>query len=309
MSLNEYLQANLRQLVLDHLPYDRNDAVVVRELNAMTPSELLIRWLNWTRRMVPSRPRDVLLSTEFRANPVFELKKADITAFINDIESGADLRKYLSRRIDHGYVNANGKRPRQRSDLDLMLSAWGIHHLHFSQIMDEDGFVNRNERPEPIIFAVFRRDQAFLIDIMTHHDWAREHVIRVIVRNWPEAELVHEMKGVTGLSRTIDDDGRKTLRNALVNTMLEIDGKVYHPASGMMTSGVSIDVVMQADRMMEDFENFASRYETAPQSIISMATSSGADWPDEPEFVVEFRPDGYGVMEIKSAIFFRLGPD
>lgn len=64
MTLNDNLQASLRQLVLDHLPYDRQDAEVVRELNAMTPSQLLIRWLNWTRRMVPPRPRQVFQSTE-----------------------------------------------------------------------------------------------------------------------------------------------------------------------------------------------------------------------------------------------------
>lgn len=211
----------------------------------------------------------------------------------------------MSRRVVHGYVNANGKKPHQRADLDLMLSAWGIHHLHFSQVVEPDGFVKRDG---PIIFAVFRPDDAFLIDIMTHKDWAREHVIEVIVRNWPNAGLVHEMKDVVGLTRTIDDDDRKTLRNAQVNTPLEIDGKVYMPDGGMTTSGVGVDTVRQADMMMDQFEAFASLYEDNPQSIISQVTANGAGWPNEPEFVVEFRPDGYGVTEMKTAVFLRLGP-
>jgi hypothetical protein len=306
MSLQAHLMASLRQLVLDHLPYDRQDAAAVRDLHQMTPSQLLIRWLNWTRRMVPPQPRQVLLSREFLDNPILAQRKADIQAFISDIESGADLTKYLSRRVAHGYLNLNRKKTHQRADLDLMLSAWGIHHLHFSQIVDADGFVKRDG---PIIFAVFRLDRAYLIDIMTHKDWTRTHVIRVLVNNWPNAGLVHEMKGTLALDRTISDDKRQQLRNAQVNSpIVEIDGKVYMPAAGMTMSGVAINNVRQADQILDALNNFSLMYERNPQEIISEVTHAGITWPDEPDFVVEFRPDGYGVTEMNSGTFLKLGP-
>ena len=188
--------------------------------------------------MLPAVPRQVLQSREFLANPILKQRDADIQALIADIQKGADLTKYLSRAVQHGYVNPAGLKLHRRQNLDLLLSAWGIHHLHFSQDVESDGFVKRDG---PIIFAVFRPDKAFLIDIMTHKDWAREHVIRVIVSNWPDAGLVHQVQGVQGLSRQIGDDERQKLRNAQVNTMLEIDGKVYLPAGGMTTSGVGVD--------------------------------------------------------------------
>jgi hypothetical protein len=256
--LNDLLMASLRQLILGHLPYDRQDADVVRGLEAMTTSDLLIRWLNWTRRMLPSVSRQVLQSREFLANPVQKQRNDDVRALIEDIQQGADLTKYLSRSVQHGYINPANLETHRRKDLDLMLSAWGIHHLHFSQVVEPDGFVKRGG---PIIFAMFRSDKAFLIDIMTHNDWARKHVIRVIVDNWPNEGLVYEVKGIQGLSAAIDDDERLKLRKVQGNTMLEIDGKVYWPAGGMTDSGVGVDTVRQADEVINCLQNFASQYE------------------------------------------------
>lgn len=304
-SLQDLLMRSVRQLVLDHLPYDRHDDDVARELSAMTPSELLIRWLNWTRRMLPQAPRQVLQSNEFAANPVAQTRRADIQAFVADIQSGADLTKYLSRRVKHGYVNTSGIKPHRRKDLDLMLSAWGVHHLHFSQDVESDGFVNQKR---PIIFAVFRRDRAFLIDVMNHGDWSRDHVVRVMVNNWPDEGLFYELRGIHGLSRSVTDEERKNIRNSFVNAAIEIGDKVYMPGRGLYSSGIGIDVVLQVDRAMFDLEAFALRYEQNPEEIIGQVTNSGISWPDEPEFTVAFEADAYGVIEIKSGTFLRLGP-
>ncbi len=186
-----------------------------------------------------------------------------------------------------------------------MLSAWGIHHLHFSQDIESDGFVKRGGS---IIFAVFRPDRAFLIDVMTHQDWAREHVIRVIVDNWPNEGLVHEMRGVRGLSRPISDHERQKFRNAQINTPLEINGKVYMPAGGTTCSGVGIDAVRQADEVMIDIEAFAQRYEQSPEEIVTQVTNGEISWPEEPDFAVAFQPDAYGIVERKTNTFLRLGP-
>lgn len=303
--LNDQLMASVRQLVLDNLPYDRRDRNIVQTLSAMTPSDLLILWLNWTRRMLPATPRHVLQSKEFAANPIVQQHRPDIDALIEDIQSGADLTKYLSRAVKHGYTHTDQIKPHRRQHLDLMLSAWGVHHLHFSQDVEPDNFVKRSGA---IIFAVFRPDQAFLIDVMSHQDWAREHVIRVMVDNWPHEDLAFEIKSVEGLSRSVDDQERQKLRNGLVNTPLEINNKVYMPTVGMTTSGVSVDTVRQADRIMERIEAFARLYETDPDQIIAQARSQHTPWPEEPAFVVEFRPEAYGITEMGTQTFLKLGP-
>jgi hypothetical protein len=302
--LIDHLHQSIRQLVLDHLPYDRSDAALVAALHGMSADDLLIRWFNWVQRMVPPVPRQVLQSVEFGANPLVQQRQSDLQALIADIAAGADLTKYLSRGVEHGFVDPSGVKMHRRQDLDLMLSAWGIHHLHISQKVEPDGYV---ERDGPIIFAVFRRDRAYLIDLMTHKDWAREHVIRVIVNNWPNDGLVHEMKGVASLARTIDDEERLKLRKAQINTFIEIDGKVYGHTTGMTTAGSSIQAVRQADRVMIALKSFADAYERDPAAVIAQV-SPGIAWPADPEFAVEFRPDAFGVSELKTNTFIRLGP-
>ena len=302
--LFDHLQRSVQQLVLDHLPYDRTDTAVVAALQSMSPNDLLIRWFNWVRRLVPQAPRQVLQSREFRANPLVGERQSDIQALIADIEAGADLTKYLSRGIEHGFVDPSNVKMHLRRDLDLMLSAWGIHHLHISQKVDPDGFV---ERDGPIVFAVFRRDKTYLIDLMTHKDWAREHVIRVIVNNWPNDGLVHEFARVSGGGRKIGDEERLLLRKKQINAPIEIDGKVYAPPTFMSESGVSSQAIQQADQVMDALERFAEAYESDP-AIVTAQIGPDAAWPTDPDFAVTIHPDGFGVFEAKTNTFIRLGP-
>lgn len=304
-SLNDRLVASLRQLVLENLAYDRDDPDVVRALSVMTPSELLIRYLNWARRFIRPTPREVLRSNEFLANPIRQQRNADIDALNNDIRKGNDLTKYLSRRVRHGYVNSSHVEPHRRQDLDLMLNAWGIHHLHFSQELESDGFVKRGGS---IIFAVFKPEKAYLIDIMNHGDWAREHVIRIIVTNWPNDGLVHLLKDILGSPRRIDDDERLELHNAQVNAPIEIDGKLYIPSIGMTLFGNSTITTWQASKILKAIKNFATLYEQSPECVRAQFTAAGISWPDEPDFAVELQPEKYGVVERKSGRFLRLGP-
>ena len=85
MPLFETLDASARQLVLDHLPHDRSDAVVTAGLAAMSTSDLLIRWFNWNQRLIPAVPRRALRSHEFLANPVVQQRLPEIAALMTDV--------------------------------------------------------------------------------------------------------------------------------------------------------------------------------------------------------------------------------
>jgi hypothetical protein len=58
---------------------------------------------------------------------------------------------------------------------------------------------------------------------------------------------------------------------------------------------------------MDVLERFAEIYESDPQFILDQVAPSGV-WPAEPEFVVEFREEDFGVFEVKTGTFLRLGP-
>ena len=75
---------------------------------------------------------------------------------------------------------------RREADRDKMLAAWGIHHLHLSSAPGEGGFTARG--PD-LLYAMFQPDDAYLLGIYTHNDWARKELVEVIVNNWPDAGL------------------------------------------------------------------------------------------------------------------------
>lgn len=304
MALMETLDASARQLVLTHLPHDRSDAAVTSALHGMSTSDLLIKWFNWNSRLIPANPRKVHQSKEFQANKVVTARKPEIDALISEIEAGTDLTKYLSRGVKHGYIDPTGIKSHLRQDMDLMLSAWGIHHLHTSQVVESDGFV---ERDGYIVFAVFKHDAAYLIDLMTHKDWVNEHVLQVLVDNWPDTGLIHEVKGVVGLSRTLNDSQRLTLRKKHANTAAEINGNVYMPAAGMVASGASLHSVRQADRVCDALERFAKYYENSRGEFLKSIPPPTV-WPNKPNFAVEFQPRSMGVSELTTGIYFQLLP-
>jgi len=256
--------------VLDHLPYDRADPKLVALLRAKSGPELLIIYLNWQNRLVAPTPRKVLRSAAFDANPIKRQHAAAIATIVGDIEQGNLLTKYLSRSVGVGFAlppNPKKKQLGRRRDLDLLLNDWGIHHMHTSTAVEADGFVKRGD---PVIFAIFKPERAYLIDIMGHGDWAREHVIRVIVNTWPNDGLVHELKGVRGTSRSYTDEERAQVRGAGMSTFIELDGHVYLAGLGISTAGTSTATTMHAMRILRALKHFEEQTTTNPTGIIDL---------------------------------------
>ena len=118
-----------------NLPHDRSDPQVVAALAAKEPSELLVWYLNWRRRLPQDVPRRVFKSPDFERSAAATQLQAELAQIVDDIEQGRPLRKYLSERVDVGF--ALPKKPAKKKlsglrHLDLLLNAWGIHHLHIS---------------------------------------------------------------------------------------------------------------------------------------------------------------------------------
>ncbi|MGE0716709.1 MAG: hypothetical protein AB7P02_14815, partial [Alphaproteobacteria bacterium] len=182
------LKAAISKWAIDTLPYDQNDADVVAEINRKDARELLITYHNWMSRHVFATPRKVHPSAAYKGNPVTTQRKADLDALIAKIEKGEELKPHLSKRVET-VLESSSKKLTRRRDLDLMLIEWDVHHLHISQQLQADGFV---ERDDPLLFAVFHKGEAYLLDVMTHKDFNRDHILAIMAREFPGAGLIHE---------------------------------------------------------------------------------------------------------------------
>ncbi|WP_141659651.1 MULTISPECIES: hypothetical protein [Chelatococcus] len=303
-NLLDQITESARAFLLHALPYDRADNSIVCYLHGLDATELLIRWFNWSWRTISARPRDVYLSGEFIGNSLRERYKQPLEYLLSAIKSGADLRKYQSRRIDQAVVVPGSVPLKRRQDIDLMLNFFGIYHLHMSDQVEDDGFVVRSD---DVLFVLFKRDHAFVIDIMPHRgSWASAHSIKVIVNNWPMANLVYKVEGAVGLSRTLNDSDRLRLLQMGANFMVELDGSCYFPGPGISASGVSIDAVRSADHVMMELERFALAAQSDSNFVSSIFVDNNIPIPINLTFKFYIDASGFGLIEPNSQTFFRL---
>lgn len=242
MDLND-LYEDIHRHILTTLPYRPEDRA---ELEAMHVSDLLILYFNWRSRRVPPRPRTVHISRALPANPLASdpIYKPGIDQIIAMIQAGDDLTPHLSRGIQYGY---QGSGPPRETHLDPMLNDWGIHHLHLSIEMEPDGFVKRDG---PVLFAAFRPNDAYLIDIMHHGDWVRERVMHLIIEEWPEVGLVTQLPGMS-LSALPTEDERKKMRKVGVAAGFDIGTGIFFPDSLLTTAGTSMKQTEAADNLLK----------------------------------------------------------
>lgn len=290
---------------LDGLPYDRSDQVLCAELAAMDARELLIVYHNWIARHVRPTQRQVFCSKAYDANPIVQTRKADLDALISKIERGEDVKPHLSTRTDIVW-ETKGKKIARRRDLDLMLLEWHVHHLHISQKMEPNGFV---ERDGPLLFVVFLPDVAYILDLMTHADFNRDHILKILADEWPGAGLIYELEAgpgqrIVGLSLRYTEEERNQLRKVAVNTLVEIDGRVFKPAGGLTTAGTSIDASRAADAVMVRVREWEKALNTDRPYFDRFAAQYSLAWPNEPDFEFGFVDDHeLGFVELKT----RLG--
>lgn len=277
-------------------------------LSALSVNEQLIVYWNWCARGIPPRSYRVHKSRDLIANPLASdpAYKAALDRIEQLLSSGGDLTPYLSRRIMHGFEVPAGPSSNlaSRRDLDLLINDWGIHHLHLSNEVQGDGFVKRTG---PLLFAAFVGQDAYLIEILQHGGWTDVKLIEVCVREWPQANLALEMKGVLGLAREVRPDERKALRNGAVNTPIEVAGKYYMGRMGMSTAGTSIQAARAADRLLSEIRQFATLAQSNPSEVETMIRAAGGNPPSNPNWEFTFLDGGFGVVDRQSGTALQLG--
>jgi len=191
--------------------------------------ELLHIYGNWRGRHPFARPRTVHRSTEMLASAEAQTFSAEIAELVRKIEAGEDLTPHLSRRVATAFLSVQERsalpQHEREKDLDRMLADWGIHHLHLSNNLEADGFVTGGN---DLLFAVFGRDDAYLVGIYTHAHWSRDELAPIIIRNWPGVGPFYKLNYAQGTTHVPTEDERKRYRKLGVSSgFVEADGDWY----------------------------------------------------------------------------------
>lgn len=231
--LVDRVETVIRQHVLASVP-DTSGKLASMDLHG-----LLSEYGTWRSRLVSTAPRRCHSSAELLADPKAAQRRDDLDALIATIEAGEDLGPHLSRRVWTGH-DPNAPSLAAREDRDLLLADWGVHHLHLTPTHGDD-----------LLFAVFRPNNAYLIGLYSHRDWARRSTLETMIRNWPDAGIVIKLQGVIGLTNDWGDRDRKQLREAgIAGSMIEYDGAVWAAASlGQTLDGTPMLVAQAVMRL------------------------------------------------------------
>jgi hypothetical protein len=136
-----------------------------------------IRYFNAKRRIVSNKPRALHESKELCVPSKHFGAYSDLKRLIS---LGGDIRPYLSRKT------------KDANDNDLLLNAWGIHHLHFL-----------SKRTEDVLFVRFTDTDAFIVQVLPHGHghadvWVNTLLIEILHKNWPEIIAGHKVAGISG---------------------------------------------------------------------------------------------------------------
>ena len=237
------LERQIRDHVLRVMPPDPSG-----ELAAAPLHSLLLTYGNWRSRFVHPHPRTAYLASNLQASSKFTEHKTAVEAIIAAIEAGDDLTPHLSRGIKTAYVPQaqRDERLHRRSDLDLLISDWGLHHLHLTTEMESDGFVKRTG---DLLFAAFTHGDAYLIGIYTHGSWALRELVEILVREWPDNSAVNASLSGGKLVRSVSEEEHMRLRKGGVATLVEVDDKVVMPGLGMTTAGTPLRVTLRVNKI------------------------------------------------------------
>lgn len=242
LTIVDRLERVVRRHVQGSIPPDPSG-----ELAAMNLSSLLIVYGNWRGRFVSRRPRRVHVSRELAAELSGSAHHAALDDVRREIETGADLTPRLSKGIEIAYVQSAHRKTGGGldPDIDVMLAHDGLHHLHLGSHGD-GRFVARTSG---LLFAALRDDDAYLVGIYSHGSWGRRELLERLVRNWPQAELLAQAKGIIRLAQQYGDEDRWKLMKAGVSAAIEIDGKVYF-VLGQTTAGTPMAVTQRVNAFM-----------------------------------------------------------
>ncbi|MCF5775741.1 hypothetical protein GIV40_01385 [Pseudomonas poae] len=195
-----------------------------------------VHYFNAAQRRITTTPRKVLVSDTFQC-PAEHLRGWEQIKL--SVIEGKDLNPHLSKLI--GKVEKT----------DLLLSDWGVHHLHLGTVLEGQYMA----RTGPLLFARVTADIFYAINVYTHDDFADAEIVEVVHRNWPESIEHWALRGMQP-KETLTSDQRETLRKKRYNSFVQVkDGTTYAPiGGGYMFSGHSIFAITEMDKEHEFLE-------------------------------------------------------
>jgi hypothetical protein len=164
------------------------------------------------------------------------------------------------------------------------------------------------KRTKDVLFVAFRPGAAYFIDIYPHEsdgaNWAEKSILETVVRNWPDAGILHASRFAVGVTQEHDDAARAELRRTGANLAVEIDGRVWSSLGATVTGipltasriGMKVAADLRSLRAAGVADLEANLAESVPEHQVSLE-----DW------VPIVDDEHYGFYAERIQVFVRYG--
>jgi len=276
-----------------------------REKNAFAAldvHEQTWRFLNWQSRLVHPHARQVNRANGFDSLPAVEANKSAVQELLARLARGDDVRTHLSQDVECGYsMHAPGQKG--GPDFDLLLSEWGIHHLHLNQLSVKSG---SRLKSKDLLYAILGRGVVFALAVGPHRAWASTRLIEAAVRSWPNQRLYSPLSISPG--RDWSETERKRLRAAGVTSTPVADNQAWLSGvtGGISTALVSNRVFREAGKLVRFLRQATEYPEHIEYPLQNHASLNDVAWPKHPIMAIQWLsgPDRYcfGIREMTSGV-------
>jgi hypothetical protein len=158
----------LRASLIEQIPRFPNDRQTLTDLESKPLPSLLLTYINWASRLIPPRPRRVVIEPTLTADARWKTTSGRVRAILERARNGDNLNPYLSLRAHQkGYTSIEtrvGGSFDKWEDKDFVLLTLGFHHFHLGEIQEE----SHAERSDVVLFAQVTRESFNAIAFFDH---------------------------------------------------------------------------------------------------------------------------------------------
>ena len=266
--------------------------------SATTDKDFIEMYMNIHLRLIRQKKYQVFRSKALTARSLSQEISDGINSVQKKLEQGVDVTPHMSKSILDGTFT------------DLLFSDWGICHLHLGLSM-KGNFIKRTKE---VLFLSIQGNRAYLIDVRDHgrngekHVFAQFGLLQILADEFPEVIKSFELEDVIRLSTNVTNpEETHDFRQAGVSLFREINGKVYAPMGGGITSAsTSIRVVEETDRLLnwaDNLEEHIDKNRDEIDAIFSQAINYEADKAD---FHLCVDDNGFLLVDKHSRVSVRL---
>jgi hypothetical protein len=263
----------------------------------------VLRWADFRLRYVEAYPRQVAFSNKFPKSTLPPCAKEGLLKLIERFQKGADVNPYQGRGLTMRNDTSGSAR---HARTDLLFADWGVLHFHLS---DEAVPLGRYycKPSDYLALCLVGSDVAAIIDVIRHPDrrgFADPGVFETIARSWPGYVEQFRAKAAIGAGRVLSGAERTALREGGVSSFIELDGSVYFPPGGGITSASTATRTTFFENKLHDYIDELARLIVAEGN--QFATHPRVLESSEPQFSLELGASGLCILEATSRNCFFI---